>query len=232
MAANVTDETLSSGIYRMGHGAFFRRLAARQAAKWLWICGSVVLFSLVMALVVDVRWLVVSFAVICLGFPMLAAFLYFYHGLRKECFVNIVPHSLHVEPGKDDLTVTLYRLEDSESEDDDTWEEEDGPEKEMDKVTENGEKGREVREEPERDKGKSESDGKREPVYMETGKFRFPLADLKPYAVGKDSVTVPVGRGFIWIPRSAWGEESGFVAFIKALYAPTLKVLDKEINET
>lgn len=217
----VTDTALSSGIYRMGHGVFFRRLAARHAAKWLWICGSAALFSLVMALVVDFRWLVVSFAVICLGFPMLVAFLYFYYGLRKECFVNIVPHSLRIEPEKNVLTVTLYRLEEPESdEDDDTREVEAVPEENMEKGSESGERDGE---EAEGDKVMPESDGGREPVYLETGKFHFPLADLKPYAVGNDSVTVPVGRGFIWIPRLAWREESEFVAFIETLYAPNRK---------
>lgn len=230
MTPTVTDTTFSSGVYRMGHGAFFRRIAVRHAAGWFWICSLAAVISLVMALAVDLRWLVVLFAVVCLGFPMLAVFLYFYYGLRKECFVNIVPHGLSLEAGDDELTVVIYRLDETApAEEEKTLEEGEVEEVDSECVPEER-----VEEKPDKDGEDPADDRETGPVYLETGRFRFPLSELKPYEVGKNSVTLPVGRGFIWIPLSAWNNEREFADFVKALYAPTRKdiVLDNEINGT
>ncbi len=46
----------------------------------------------------------------------------------------------------------------------------------------------------------------------------FPLDSLCPYTVGLESVTIPItGKGFIWLPKSAFPTYDGLTNFMQAL---------------
>lgn len=100
--------------FSMGRGEFARAMMMRFGMRWWGL-----LFLLVVAggmagaIVSDLRWLIVALMVALIVAPMVAAFLYFSFGLRKECYVNVLPHTVAVAPSGFRLTIDVMPPEKS-----------------------------------------------------------------------------------------------------------------------
>lgn len=99
-------------VFRMGSGRFAMELIFRYS--WIWMLGLSVLSvaGIVLGITVNLRWLVVGLLVICVVIPMVLAFLYYYYGLQRGCFVNTIPHRIVVS--EDGLIARLV-IRDSEA---------------------------------------------------------------------------------------------------------------------
>ena len=102
-----------TGMFVMPRGFFFRSMAVIYG--WPWLVAMLAAFFLgvgVWLASADVRWFIVSLMMVFIVFPMLAAFLYFSHGLRAESFFNVVPHRLSICEGG--LEAVMFSLPESE----------------------------------------------------------------------------------------------------------------------
>lgn len=90
---------VETGVFVMSKGRFARAMLARFGLRW-WIAILALLIagSAAAAVVADWRWIVVALMLALIITPMAAAFLYFSFGLRRECYVNILPHSAVISP--------------------------------------------------------------------------------------------------------------------------------------
>lgn len=88
-----SDATMSR-VFRMTPGRFAAELVFRYA--WIWILalslGAVA--GIALSIMVDLRWLVITLLIVCIVMPMVLAFLYYYYGLKRGCYVNTVPHRI------------------------------------------------------------------------------------------------------------------------------------------
>lgn len=99
---------------KMGAADFLKEFMFRFV--WIWILGLSVagVAGLVLGITVDIRWLIVGLGVALIVCPMVFAFLYYYYGLRRECFVNTFTHRLLI--GEDGITARLILKAADESE--------------------------------------------------------------------------------------------------------------------
>lgn len=74
--------------------------------KWIFALGVVVCIPAAISLAYDLRWLVVALIFLLLVGPMMLAFLYFHHGLKKLSVANVVDHKLEFFP--DRLKITIF----------------------------------------------------------------------------------------------------------------------------
>lgn len=58
------------------------------------VMAVVVICSLALGVAIDVRFFIVALMLVLIVAPMLLAMLYFNYGLRRECFMNSLPHRL------------------------------------------------------------------------------------------------------------------------------------------
>lgn len=111
-----SDATMSR-VFKMTPGRFILELLFRYAWIWLLLLSLGAVAGLVLGVVMDLRWLVISLLIICVVTPMVLAFLYYYYGLRRGCYVNAVPHRIVIDDsGLIARLVTGVRNSDSEEE--------------------------------------------------------------------------------------------------------------------
>lgn len=110
-------EAVESGIFRMGGGAFATALVRNFGRRWIIAFAVIVIASVLPGIFIDVRFLIIALMVVLIVSPMMLVFLYYSYGLRKECFVNIIPHTVSVE--EDSVKVKIYT--DRDSEDENEW---------------------------------------------------------------------------------------------------------------
>ena len=91
--------------FKMTQFNWMREMIFRYAWIWMLSLSLLAVAGLVLGIVVDLRWLVGSLMLVCIVLPSLLLFLYYYFGLRREAFVNTVPHTL--TPTEQGLQVTL-----------------------------------------------------------------------------------------------------------------------------
>lgn len=89
MSGNIGE--IVSEIFRVPRGVMIRKMAFRFARLPMTALSILIIAAAVVA-IFDIRWLIVALMLICIVTPMVMAWLYFYYGLRPECFVNILPH--------------------------------------------------------------------------------------------------------------------------------------------
>lgn len=91
--------------YKMNGVNFITSFIFRYA--WIWIVALCILglLGLCLGLTVDLRLFIVGLMIIMIIMPMLAAFLYFFYGLKKECYINTVNH--YIEFDNEGLSITL-----------------------------------------------------------------------------------------------------------------------------
>lgn len=104
LGAQQSDAT-HSRVFRMGAGRFARELLFRYSGIWLLVLSLMAVAGIALGITVDLRWLMVGLMVVFVAVPMVLAFLYYYHGLRRGCFVNTIAHRIVIED--DGLTARL-----------------------------------------------------------------------------------------------------------------------------
>ena len=89
-----TSSSAWSKVIKMDARSFVMELVFRYA--WIWILGLsvVAVMGIALGITVDLRWLVVGLLIVCVVAPTLLAFLYYYYGLQRGCFVNTLPHRI------------------------------------------------------------------------------------------------------------------------------------------
>lgn len=90
-------DSRQSRVYRMGAGRFARELMFRYAGIWMLALSLLAVAGIALGMTVDLRWLLVGLMVVFVAVPMVLAFLYYYHGLRRGCFVNTIAHRIVIE---------------------------------------------------------------------------------------------------------------------------------------
>ena len=90
-AAGIQDAEVQTGRFAMGRGEFARAMMTRFGMRWWGLLFFLVVAGAVAAAVVaDLRWLVVALMLAFIVAPMVAAFLYFSFGLRKDYDSDLV----------------------------------------------------------------------------------------------------------------------------------------------
>lgn len=192
--------SLSTGVFRMGHGAFLRRLAQRHA-RWYVVGAAIAIVALlgISILCRDFRYAVLALMILFIVIPMLAALLYINYALAPKRSFNTMPHRLT-------LTERVVRVEIL------------GPARKEDVEEKIEDRRDEDREEENREEKKQEEKNKveLEPV----GVLEIAYSELGSYRVGADYVIVPVSgkQGFIYLPAFAFEEPATMKRFLKEIY--------------
>lgn len=105
--------------FAMGRGEFARIMISRFGGKW-WILLSILILGGMAAgaMLSDWRWGVAALMLTLVIAPMIAAFLYFSYGLRKECYVNVIPHRVCLDSDGITVSVDVMPRPDETSDDD------------------------------------------------------------------------------------------------------------------
>lgn len=85
--------------FTVSRSKFLMLMAECYALRPLTALAIAALVAAALGIAIDLRWLIIGLMVVCIVTPMVIAFLYFNYGLRPESFVNIVPHTVRIEPG-------------------------------------------------------------------------------------------------------------------------------------
>lgn len=99
-------EPVESGIFRMGGGAFAAALVRNFGRGWIIAFAVIVCASILPGIFIDVRFLIIALMMVLIISPMMLVFLYYSYGLRRECFINTIPHTVSVE--EDMVKVRMY----------------------------------------------------------------------------------------------------------------------------
>lgn len=105
---------VESEIFRMGGGTFAAALVRNFGRRWIISFAVIVIASILPGIFLDARFLIIALMVVLIISPMMLVFLYYSYGLRQECFVNIIPHTVAIEG--DSVKVKIYTDRDSEDE--------------------------------------------------------------------------------------------------------------------
>ncbi len=85
---------ISSDIFRMKR-SMFARLIIFNNAKWaLILFPLLVLSGIIIGIKYDLRWLILSLMLVFIVIPGIFAMLYYYYGLKKGYYINIIDHSI------------------------------------------------------------------------------------------------------------------------------------------
>lgn len=109
------DMTEENGkIFCMERGRFARALLRRFCPWWLWVAVGVAVLCMLWGFIVDLRWVLAGFFVLLVAVPHALAVSYYNHALCRECFVNVLPHTIEMDGNT--LVVTLYEKKKPEEE--------------------------------------------------------------------------------------------------------------------
>lgn len=90
---------VATSVFSVSHRTFVLEMMGRYGVVWWILLGTAVAATAIAALLTqDLRWAIVSLMTVMILLPMAVAFLYFSYGLRRECWLNIVPHSVEFYP--------------------------------------------------------------------------------------------------------------------------------------
>ena len=81
-------------IFKMNAVNFLTTFIFRYAWIWLLALSLIGVTGIALGIIIDLRWFIIGLMAIFIVFPMIFAFLYYYYGLKRECYVNTVDHSL------------------------------------------------------------------------------------------------------------------------------------------
>lgn len=193
-----------SDEFKMTGARFVSEMIFSYGAPWMLSLSITALVGLVFGIAIDLRWLVIGLMIVFLIIPMFLMFLYYYYGMRKECYVNIIPHTLSV---RDDgislnLRFPIYSEDDYDDQSD--------------------------REEEENELSSIESATEKMPDLSNKTIERvesFPFGMMESVRVGNNALKIYLKfphKGFIWIPVEAYQNKDD----IELLY----EILDKRIN--
>lgn len=93
------DETVTLR-FTVGRADFARAMMARFGNKW-WLLLTILILagSATGAVLSDWRWGVAGLMLALVVAPAGAAFLYFSYGLKRECYINVIPHTVNISSG-------------------------------------------------------------------------------------------------------------------------------------
>lgn len=97
---------MTSERFRVKTSEVVSVLAMRYGLRWGVICAIPVVASIVLGIVLDTRFFILALMVLMIFIPLVAAFLYFDHGLRPATALNTVEHSVRLDA--ECLTVTVF----------------------------------------------------------------------------------------------------------------------------
>lgn len=83
-----------SRVIRMTPGRFANELIFRYAWIWLLALSLISVAGITLGIIVDIRWLLIVLMFVCIICPGLLAFLYYFHGMKRGCYVNTIPHRI------------------------------------------------------------------------------------------------------------------------------------------
>lgn len=176
---------------RMSSGRFLPELIFRFGGIWMLSLCIISVAGLALGIVIDLRWFVLGLMLIFVVLPMIISFMYYYYGLRRECYVNTLPHRIRMQ--EDGLAVTMVFKHRKE-------------EKKEDSNQEN----------PEEETGHTE-----EPEFEITEREEiFPYSMLNPMKVTSDSAMFffrKPRKGFIWIPVNAFDDPETLSEFLERI---------------
>ncbi len=92
--------------FRMSRGDFARKMLRFWGLIPGIVLVTIFISGLAVGLFLDIRYLIVSAMAVFIVLPMVMMFLYYYHGLGKYCYFNIVDHNISIK--KDCLEITMY----------------------------------------------------------------------------------------------------------------------------
>lgn len=183
-------DSTKSRIIKMNGMSFLTELIFRYAGIWLLVLSATAVVGLVLGIAVDLRWFVVGLMIIFLIIPMAMAFLYYYYGLRKECFVNTVPHVLALL--EDGINVEILAPDTPDGI------RPDAPGNEQSSNADDSSAA---------DDSVAAVPLGSAPAFREIRTEFFPFSAMRPMRIGHDSAIIPFApptKGFIWIPADAF----------------------------
>lgn len=169
--------TYISNSFKMRSGRFLSEMIFRYGSWWLIGLSLTAVIGIVFGITVDLKWLIVSMMTIFIILPMVAMFIYYYFGLKREFYVNTVNHRVVV----DNYGITM-RLEFQSA-------------KEASSTISTNNAVEHLTTAPQDE----------DLTICRDERFEYEM--LKPYKIGSDSIIIPFadGRpGFLWIPVSAF----------------------------
>lgn len=87
---------MESRQFRMGGMQFVAEMIFRYAGKLMLFLSATAVLGIVLGVTVDFTWFFAALMIVFIVLPLLVAFLYYYIGLRRECFINTTIHTLNV----------------------------------------------------------------------------------------------------------------------------------------
>lgn len=103
----------ATDIYRMPSGKYLKTMVVMFGRRFVYVCAAALAVSVMLGAWVDWRCFILALMVVLLICPALMAWLYFYYGLRPECFVNVMPH--YIGKGKEGISVTILKTDEEEN---------------------------------------------------------------------------------------------------------------------
>ena len=94
-----TDNEAVTLRFTVGRTDFARAMMSRFGGKW-WLLLTILILagSAAGAVLSDWRWAVAGLMLALVVAPAGAAFLYFSYGLKSECYINVLPHTVNLSP--------------------------------------------------------------------------------------------------------------------------------------
>lgn len=106
MTESCQNKYVCKAPFRMPKGDFARKMARFWGLVPGLLLFMIFLIGLVAGIFLDIRYLIVAAMAVFILLPMVMMFLYYYHGLSKNCYFNIVDHNLSIK--EDCLEITMF----------------------------------------------------------------------------------------------------------------------------
>ena len=97
--------SIRSNNFKMERGRFAKFLFMFYGLPWLILFIILILLGVLLGFIFGNEWFILSLMVIFVLLPMSFAFLYFYYGLNRGCYMNVVNHI--IQPVDNGLYVSL-----------------------------------------------------------------------------------------------------------------------------
>lgn len=107
----------------MSRGAFLSAMTSYYGKRYLIAIAAAFVALMALGPALDIRFCVLALMVIFILLPMVVAMLYYFHGLKEGCYLNVADHTLAMTDTGVEVRM-FFRLRKEESEDDETQDEE------------------------------------------------------------------------------------------------------------
>lgn len=107
---------IETEIFTIGRGKLFKKMIFKDGFAWIAMTMLLAILFIALGIAVDLRWLVVSLALLAIVLPMIISFIYISKGMTFENSLNALPHLVKIDDKG--AEIRLY-IKQSETEDDD-----------------------------------------------------------------------------------------------------------------